>query len=227
RFVLNQTQLLCVSGKATCRAVCKAGSENTWVGFHIKKSWFETTDCDASLRSLEKLFDSGHVQRVLGPLTGLVQLGAQLQTPRYSGALQKLYTESCALSAVAELAHCLSNDSEKPVTINSRQLKRVKDAQAIIDQRLADPPSVDELCNSVAVNATSLRAHFREVLGTSIFGYLRTRRLEVAKILLEESELSIGEVGNRVGFSNAGAFSVAYRKRFGHRPSQVRSRKPD
>ncbi|MEM1140849.1 MAG: helix-turn-helix transcriptional regulator, partial [Pseudomonadota bacterium] len=55
--------------------------------------------------------------------------------------------------------------------------------------------------------------------GTTIFGYIREQRLEMARYLLLDHGLKVSEAGYRVGFSSPAAFSSAYRRRFGHPPS--------
>ncbi|MBO5747040.1 MAG: helix-turn-helix transcriptional regulator [Clostridia bacterium] len=64
---------------------------------------------------------------------------------------------------------------------------------------------------------------FTEVVGISPYRYQQKFRLEQACELLRSTTLSIGEVSESVGFSDALYFSRLFKKRFGVTPSHYRS----
>nr|WP_276312069.1 AraC family transcriptional regulator [Paracoccus siganidrum] len=70
------------------------------------------------------------------------------------------------------------------------------------------------------MNPTTMSAQFKQCFGVSIFGYLRRRRLEAARELLRREDDSVARIGYRVGFDSPAAFSTAYKRQFGHSPSQ-------
>lgn len=76
-----------------------------------------------------------------------------------------------------------------------------------------------DLARRLGANVTTLQANFKAAFGTTIFGYVRNRRLEMARVLLLDHGLGVAEAGYRVGFTNASAFTAAYRRHFGHSPS--------
>jgi transcriptional regulator GlxA family with amidase domain len=49
--------------------------------------------------------------------------------------------------------------------------------------------------------------------------YVQGRRLDEARRLLGRTRMDVREVATMVGYANTGAFSEAYRRRFGHSPS--------
>jgi AraC-like DNA-binding protein len=49
-------------------------------------------------------------------------------------------------------------------------------------------------------------------------------RFELATSMLTDSDLSVGEIACRLGYSEIASFSHAFVKRFGRSPRQVRSR---
>ena len=51
--------------------------------------------------------------------------------------------------------------------------------------------------------------------------YIEQRRIEYAKVLLASSSLSVGEIGERVGFGSGMYFSNVFRKAEGISPSAV------
>ena len=63
---------------------------------------------------------------------------------------------------------------------------------------------------------------FKAVTGSSYTEYITAVRLQHAKILLEIGEISISEVANKVGISNASYLSALLKKHFGITPTQIK-----
>ena len=97
---------------------------------------------------------------------------------------------------------------------------RIRQAKAIIEQNLISPCSLIELAHKVGLNDFKLKKGFREVLGTTVFGYLYDLRMEKAATLLKEGKL-VRHVAYEVGYKNAHHFTVAFKKKFGYLPSKV------
>ena len=58
--------------------------------------------------------------------------------------------------------------------------------------------------------------------GLSASHYIRSLRLNVAKKLLEETELNVSEVAYKVGFSSPSYFSQMFKEKFGFAPREGR-----
>lgn len=142
-----------------------------------------------------------------------------LENP-YNGQLCKLYLESNALAFVVEISQLLSHERRMIALIGKRHYERVMEARSILDENLVNPPTIIDLTRRVGINLTTLQANFKLVFGTTIFGYVRLRRLMMARVLLTEHHLSIAEAGYRVGFSSPSAFTAAYRRHFGYPPGR-------
>jgi AraC-like DNA-binding protein len=63
---------------------------------------------------------------------------------------------------------------------------------------------------------------FRKVTGQTVFDYLRTIRLESAKTLLFNSDLTLTEIAARTGFSSLALFSRNFTQYVGRNPSAYR-----
>jgi AraC-like DNA-binding protein len=87
---------------------------------------------------------------------------------------------------------------------------------------MASPPGLPELARSVGLNEFKLKVGFRVLFGASVFGYLRTQRMDRARRLLAHRELSVTEVAAHVGYQNPSKFAAAFRKHFGFPPSALR-----
>ncbi len=91
-----------------------------------------------------------------------------------------------------------------------------------LEANLFSGVDLETLAIAAGTSRSSLIRSFRRELDTTPSAYLLGRRLDEAKRLLGTSSYSVGEVAQLVGYENLGAFSEAFRRRFGVKPSSVR-----
>ena len=75
--------------------------------------------------------------------------------------------------------------------------------------------SIEEIARAVSIEPARLARAFRISTGKSIHRYLNETRVEEAKILLTNSELSIAEVARRAGFDSEERLRINFRRRTG------------
>ena len=71
----------------------------------------------------------------------------------------------------------------------------------------------------MGTNQQTLKKGFKELFGTTIWGYYNNLRMETAKDLLINQEKSIAEVADNIGYKNPQHFTVAFKKKYGILPS--------
>ncbi|MFD5506578.1 helix-turn-helix transcriptional regulator [Streptomyces sp. NPDC059761] len=87
------------------------------------------------------------------------------------------------------------------------RLRRVRDR---IDREYARPLDVEALARGAGMAAGRLSREFRLAYGQSPYGYLMTRRIERATVLLRRGDLGVTEVRSAVGWSSPGTFSARF-----------------
>ena len=220
---VEQPVIIAFGETMPCRRVLQAGQRSRVAGFMLKPDFFERfgeTVEDDGLATLSDFASAGFHAAELPRSQTLVSVARRTFDHPYSGQLRSLFLESNALSFVIEVARLLKEKQRLTDLIGRRHYDRVMQARDILDASLAAPPKTIDLARQVGVNVTTLRACFRAVFGTTIFGYIRDQRLQMARVLLIEHGLKSAEAGYRVGFSNPAAFTAAYRRHFGHPPSR-------
>ena len=78
------------------------------------------------------------------------------------------------------------------------------------------------LAKQFGCSRSTLIAAFEKTNGESVMGYLSRLRIESAKRLLTETDLSVGEISARCGFRDQGYFSKAFRHEEGKSPTEYR-----
>lgn len=141
------------------------------------------------------------------------------------GASRTLYMTGKALEFIS---HLVSNDDvadeREHARWTARDIECFHAARSILMSDLANPPTVTELARMVGTNARKLGAGFVDLFGAPVYSFVKSRRLEEARSLLESGETSISRVAYSMGYHPA-HFSTEFRKRFGISPTQVTGRK--
>lgn len=151
-------------------------------------------------------------------------LCAQIAACPLQGASRALYLSGKALEITAHSLACFETRSPAPALhLSTADIEKIHQAKKILADRLQTPPSLSELALETGLNVRKLKVGFQRIFGDSVYGYLQTLRLETAFRLLSDGEMSVSSTAYQVGYSPA-HFSVAFRKRFGVTPSNLRSR---
>lgn len=97
-------------------------------------------------------------------------------------------------------------------------------AQHWLHAHFSEEINLTELAARLNVSTRSLIRHFNDELGMTPVQYLQALRVEMAKTLLEQSRLPMGEVVRQVGYVDIVSFSRLFRRTVGMNPSEYRKR---
>jgi AraC-like DNA-binding protein len=150
---------------------------------------------------------------------GVNRIQSMFNTP-YTGSARSLHLESGALALLGDLlaSQPLSDCEETALTAGDRQ--RVGRARELLESRLRDPPTIHELARAAGLNEFKLKRDFKRLFGTTVFGYVRARRLEIAQAYLQQG-MPVHEAAFQVGYHCASRFAQAFRRQHGVAPGDV------
>lgn len=139
----------------------------------------------------------------------------------FQGKTKQIYLESKCLELIALKLEQLKQ-RDKPTgllcSLKPDDIDRIHLAKTILTSNLDNPPSLMELARQVSLNDYKLKMGFRQVFGTTVFGYLHQYRMEQARRLLTERRMNVKEVAQAIGYANQSRFAAAFRKQFGVNP---------
>lgn len=98
----------------------------------------------------------------------------------------------------------------------------VEQAVARIDAGFLNDGSLDELAEALGVTGRHLRRAIRTELGVTPVALAQSRRLALAKQLLQDTALPLAEVAFASGFASVRRFNALFHARFGRPPSALR-----
>lgn len=111
------------------------------------------------------------------------------------------------------------------ITISSADEELLKKAMEHIEQNIDNIEyNVDSFVSDMGIGRTLLYQKINDILGMSIKEFIMDIRLKRGAQLLEESDLTISEISDRIGFNNPKYFSICFKKHFELTPTEFRKK---
>lgn len=108
---------------------------------------------------------------------------------------------------------------------NSNKLDRkfISEFTSIIEANLSNEDfSVDDIYKGLGISKIQLYRKTKALLGFNVNDYILTVRLQKAKYLLNNEDLSISEIAYKVGFASQAYFSTVFKSKFSITPSEFK-----
>ena len=104
-----------------------------------------------------------------------------------------------------------------------REAAFLQELHEIVETNMSDESfGTNRLCRAIAMSRTQLHRKLKALTGQATASFIRSIRLRKAKVLLETTDLPIGDIAVQVGFKDFSHFSRSFGKEFGVLPSEVR-----
>jgi len=146
--------------------------------------------------------------------------------------IERRHGQQLALEVADQILHYPVREAEAPqrMALGSRQGELhpvVRDVIATMEGNLEDPMSVPDLAKQAGVSQRKLERLFRKYVGCSIVSFYHVLRLQYARALLTNTNLSVREVSVASGFASMSYFTKSFSSHFGKRPREYREAWPD
>ena len=102
--------------------------------------------------------------------------------------------------------------------------KEISSALQYIHTHVEEEISLEELAAISGLSLSRFKSRFRQEVQSTPREYINVKKMERAKQLLKESELTVTEIAFRLSFSSSSYFAALFRKMAGATPSDYRSR---
>lgn len=101
--------------------------------------------------------------------------------------------------------------------------RRLMAALEYLGSHLSEPMTVNSLARVAGMSSSRLAHLATAQLGVSLMRYVEERRLDLARQLLDLTDLSVGQIARQVGFSDPLYFSHRFRRATELSPSGYRA----
>jgi len=118
------------------------------------------------------------------------------------------------------------NEGAKVTGYGSEEEGFILKLNAIISAHISNPDLDQQiLCRELGVSRASLFNKMKSITGAGTKEYITRIRLDKAKSLIENTDLSIAEISDMTGFTSQSYFSTAFKNFTGMTPSQYKKQK--
>ncbi|MBN1553526.1 MAG: helix-turn-helix transcriptional regulator [Phycisphaerae bacterium] len=207
--------------------ISPAGGETSYhmprKGYHLCIHFHPVTATKDQIKIPTHLPPGPHSSLLSQRMCHIARLHQTTALPGRSGVIAK----TAASTALQELLLYLAVISQPQPSKSQRTLRSsdaVDQTVRILSESLAEPLSVPQLAKQVGLSRDYLTKLFRQRHGLTIPRYLQTLRMDHAKQLLTETNLSIKQIGARVGYPDPQHFNKRFRQTENQSPSEFRSR---
>ncbi|UFJ41240.1 helix-turn-helix domain-containing protein [Brevibacillus humidisoli] len=188
---------------------------------------FDLRHFEAMVTELRLTASGQFFSRQLAGNPQVAKLFEQLRDCAYIGALRQLYLEGkCYELLASHLAQfeLAGMTGRARIGLSADDIRCLQRAREILTRSWRTPPGLLELARSVGINDYKLKRGFKELFGTTVFGYIRHLRMNEARRLLEAGKANVSQAAACVGYVNLSHFASAYRRTFGYNPSECQRR---
>ena len=143
------------------------------------------------------------------------ELTQKLQLNTRNQLRQRLQLEGSVLAWIAEvLSDSIQQEPSSLRSINAND----RDAIIKVAQQIEKDPgkeySLNDFCTLARMNENKLKSLFKQVHHKTAFTYVREMRMQLAAKLLKQDRMSVIEIANEVGYSNASHFARAFKEQY-------------
>ena len=140
----------------------------------------------------------------------------------YQAGLQDLFLLSKSIELLVLQADLYSENNTVTFIKNSIDKKKIIEAKELLTSKIENPPTIIALSKIIGINEYKLKKGFKELFGTTIFGYIHQNRMILAKKLLLDTPKSAKEIAYEIGYSSPQHFSKSFKTTFGVTPNSIR-----
>jgi AraC-like DNA-binding protein len=182
-----------------------------------------SVDTAAFERLTHQPFRSGLFERPDGANPAIEHLLRVLQADVTNGhPCGPTLGEEIVASILHQVTPKAAGQTVEHASLSSKELGKLRD---LIEANLSSSLTLDSLADSAGFSVRHLCRAFRRSVGLSPHRYILNRRIERATALIRESQLTLDEIAETVGFAHHAHMTATFKRLVGATPAQFRSRR--
>jgi AraC-like DNA-binding protein len=138
------------------------------------------------------------------------------------GMFKKMFLEAKVIELLLLQFEQLGEAQSTGSSLKRSDIDKIYAVREHIISNLDSTCSLINLALQVGTNEFTLKKGFKEIFGTTVFGFWNDVKMEQAKLMLTEQRMNVGEVSCHVGYKNQRHFSAAFKRKYGILPSELK-----
>ena len=159
------------------------------------------------------------------PITSAMKfILAQIGDCKFTGTLKRVFVEAKVLELLTLQIDQINAFDHGNKGLKKVDIDKLNEVRDLLLKNIYSPFSIEELSKIAGINRTKLQEGFKELFGTTIFGYISDIRLEEARQRIQHGkrEVSIADIAAMAGYKNPQHFTAAFKRKFGFLPKEVK-----
>ncbi len=115
-----------------------------------------------------------------------------------------------------------TEDKSEHTHFSENQIAVIKEIHAFLIRHFEEHYTIDALADRFEISPTVLKKCFKGVYGDSIYSYMKLYRLQIAEKMLRETNDSVAEIADRIGYLNPNKFTSAFCATYSIPPTEYR-----
>lgn len=146
--------------------------------------------------------------------------------------IEQHHSKALVQEVADQLLHTSPRSGDRP-QLRSPERKQaavpviLQNAIKLMQENIEDPIKIPELTAIIGISQRKLERQFNKYFNCSAVAFYRIVRLQQARMLLTQTDMSVLEICIACGFTSSSYFSKSYTQQFGVRPRDHRTDWPD
>ncbi len=211
-----------------CRHLLKRGSQVSGLTYTLKADYLRQLVCNEGAwgetvaRKLEKgePFWYGDPTQLVTPQTRFqIEQIRNISSKGISGLLLQSRVIELLFQQLENMKARIERQKANS-SLKKQEIDQLYQLREILEQRFLEDFSLSQLARLALLNEFKLKKGFKQLFGTTLFGFIHRLRMEYACVLLRETSQTITEIAFTTGYQHAQHFSTAFKKFYGVSPSE-------
>ena len=151
----------------------------------------------------------------------------KITTNKKGGFIGSLYKEGLTYSILSDTLETYLGDKQAETyhNLSAPDVDVVLGISAFIEKNLSELPTIEILAKNHLLSESKLQKIFKDYYNCSVHDFIKNKRLTVVREFLENTNLSVAEIAERVGILSNSYLSKIFKERYGVTPSIYRDSK--
>jgi len=206
----------------------QVGRKQTLYAFEIvfNYQWLaeQLNDADPTVKAnVERYIDESANSFLIEPFTlAEYQTLHELEVCMLIGHSEDFFIRSRAYNLVVSFFSKIINRKASRIIQTTVEYDQLIQAEILIMENIQRPPSIATIARKVGMSVATLVRKFKLIHGKSIHEYYVQKKMELAKRMILEHNITVKHMANILGYSQASAFIETFSKEFGYTPGNLR-----
>ncbi|WP_299466298.1 AraC family transcriptional regulator [uncultured Microscilla sp.] len=141
------------------------------------------------------------------------------------GIFKKMFIESKIIELLMLQLEQIINCECQVCSVSKKDQEKMYAVREIIHKNIDKSTTLIDLARKVGTNEFTLKKGFKEIFGTTVFGYWNDLKMQIAKQMLLNENAPVSRVAEKIGYKNPQHFTVAFKRKYGITPGKLKQQR--